>query len=140
MTKRILCTESDKVRVGEWVLARAGGKFLPEIAQAIGLEKDGELIAGAVFESWNGAVVYAHLAIANKYGLNREFLKFGFSYAFNQIKAKKIVGLVASTNLDAIKLDENFGYVLEATIKDGVPDGDMLIYTMTKEQCRFLKD
>jgi RimJ/RimL family protein N-acetyltransferase len=140
MTKRILCTESDKVRVGEWVFARTGGKFLPEIAQAIGLEKDGELIAGAVFESWNGAVVYGHLAIANKYGINREFLKFNFQYVFNQLKAKKLIGMVASTNTDAIKLDENFGYVLEATIKDGVPNGDMLIYTMTKEQCRFLKD
>jgi RimJ/RimL family protein N-acetyltransferase len=140
MAKRVICSPEDKVRIGEWVYARTGGRFVPEVSQAIGLEKDGVLIAGAVYERYNGASMFAHLAIDDKRALTREFIRFNFQYAFNQIKVKKLVGLVSSANEAAIKLDKHFGYELEAVIKDGAPDGDMLVFTMTPEQCKYLKD
>lgn len=138
MAKNIICSDKEKIRIGEWVYAKTGGTFVPEISQAIGLEQDGELIAGAVYESWNGVAMYVHLAIANKHGLTRDFIKFNFKYAFDQIGVRKLIGLVSSANSNAIKLNKHFGYEIEAVIKDGVPDGDMLIFTMNRQQCKYL--
>jgi RimJ/RimL family protein N-acetyltransferase len=50
----------------------------------------------------------------------------------------KILGLVESDNLEARRLDEHLGFHLEATLKNCAPSGDLLVYTMTREQCRWL--
>lgn len=145
MEKRIIVSSSDptklgeKLRIGNWVYARTGGIFCPEISQAIGLEKDGEIVAATVYEGWNGSVVKGHIAIDSKYGMNKEFLKFNFKYVFDQLKARKLIGMVDSSNTEAMELDRNFGYVEEARIIDGTPTGDLVIFTMTREQCRFLR-
>jgi RimJ/RimL family protein N-acetyltransferase len=70
--------------------------------------------------------------------MEKEWMRFCFDYVFNQVKVKKLIGLVSSANQRALKLDKHFGYVEEGIIKDAAPDGDLHILTMTKEQCRVL--
>ena len=131
----IVCDRQKEL--GEWIAKRTGGKYVEGEQRYIGLETDGKIVAVAAYAGCNGASVYAHLAIDGK--ITPEFLWFGFYYPFEQLKVKKIIGLVASTNTKALRLDLHFGYVHEATIKDAAPDGDLLVLTMTKEQCRFLR-
>jgi RimJ/RimL family protein N-acetyltransferase len=78
----------------------------------------------------------AHIAIQGQ--ITREFLFTIFDYPFVQLGVNKIIGTVNSINLDALKLDKNFGFEEEARIKDAFPDGDMVLLTMTKDKCRFL--
>ena len=55
-------------------------------AQAIGLQKDGELIAGAVYEGFNGHNVWVHLAgTPGRRWMTRQFLYAGFAYPFIQL-------------------------------------------------------
>jgi RimJ/RimL family protein N-acetyltransferase len=128
-------------RIGPWVCARAGGFYIPEGAYAIGLEEDGEIIAGAMYDHYYaGASVQMH--VAARYGrkwLNKEYLEIGFGYPFDKLNVKKIIGVVEETNLAAIRFDEHLGFTLETRIKDGCAGGDLLVYSMTREQCRFLK-
>ena len=70
--------------------------------------------------------------------MNREFLWYCFYYPFEQLQVKKILGLVESDNAEARKLDEHLGFTLEATLKDAAPKGDLLIYSMTRDQCKWL--
>ena len=134
--KTIITNQHD--RIGRWVCERTGGTFSGVDAVCIGLECEGNIIAGVIFDHYNGVSIAAHIAFEGK--LTKEFIRFGFSYPFNQLKVKKIIGLVEESNIKARKLDEHFGYILETRIKDACNGGDLLIYTMTKEQCRFLKD
>ena len=122
--------------LGQWLCSRTGGTYVPDSERYIGLETDGKIVAVAGYADYNGASIRVHLAIEGK--LTPEFVKFGFEYPFKQLGVKKLIGLVASTNKKALKLDKHFGYVEEAVIKDAVPDGDLHILTMTKDQCRFL--
>lgn len=131
----IVCDRQKEL--GEWIAKRTGGAYVEGEQKYIGLETDGQIVAVASYANCNGASVYVHLAIDGR--LTPEFLWFGFYYPFEQLKVNKLIGLVESTNTKALRLDLHFGYVHEATIKDAAPGGDMLILTMTRAQCRFLK-
>lgn len=105
----------------------------------MGMEEEGEITAGVLFDSYNGASVCMHVAAnPGKRWMNREMLWYAFAYPFLQLRVKKILGIVASADHHTRKFDEHLGFVLEATLKDAHPQGDLLLYTMTREQCRWL--
>jgi len=124
--------------VGRWVCSRIGGSFDASSATAIGLERDGELIAGVVFDHFNGRSISMHVAGEGGHWMTRGYAKACFGYVFNQLKVKKVIGLVDSANLAARRYDEHLGFRLESVITDAGREGDLLIYTMTAGECRWL--
>lgn len=125
--------------VGPWVYARTGGVFLPEISQCLGqVNSKGELVAGVVFEGYNGAIMKAHIAVEKGSSLSRQMLWAIGDYAFRQMNVHKLVGFVDSTNERALALDKKFGFVEEGRITGGTPDGDLVVLTLTKENYRFI--
>lgn len=132
---KIVTDKQDEL--GHWLCSRTGGEYTGG-GSYVGLEKDGSIVAVVGYEDYNGASVRMHVAGEGRRWMTREYLWYCFYYPFEQIKVKKILGLVHSANVDAIRLDKHLGFVHEATITDAVPNGDLLILTMTKEQCRFL--
>lgn len=127
-----------QAELGHWLCSRTNGEYTGS-GTYIGLEKAGVIVAATGYEDFNGASIRMHVAGDGKRWMTREFLWYAFHYPFCELNVKKIIGLVHSGNEDALKLDNHLGMVHEATIKDGVIDGDLLIFTMTKEQCRFLR-
>lgn len=126
--------------MGPWVCSRTGdGPFWPDGSSTIGLEKDGELVAGVVFDDYNGVSCCIHVASdGTRRWLNREYLWFTFHYAFNQLGVRKLIGKVTADNASALRFDRHLGFVEEARIRDACEGGDLIILTMTREQCRFL--
>lgn len=123
-------------RVGRWIEAHEGGQYR-EGSQCIGLERDGELVAGALFDYHNGASIYCHVAVDGQ--VTREFLRAAFRYPFVQLGCSVLIGLVAGDNLMAQRFDERLGFTLEHTIRDAHPSGELRIYTMRRDQCRWLE-
>lgn len=128
----------DNYRVGEWVCQRTGGSYAE--GTAIGLEENGELIAGVLYDHYNGKSIAMHVAAEGKRWMTREYLWTCFHYPFVQLGVKKILGFVDTTNLQAQRFDEHLGFTKECVIKDASQYGDLIIYSMTPEQCRFIKD
>lgn len=131
----------DKDRIGPWVCKITGGKYEKAISAGIGLEKNGELIAGVLYDSWNGRSVCMH--VAAKPGarwMTREFLWMSFDYPFNQLKVNQIIGLVDSTNQQARAFDEHIGFRVAAVIPDAGKSGDLMIYTMHRNECRWIRE
>ena len=126
----------DQERIGRWLHERIEGVYSPNLGSYIGLEKNGEIIAATGYEDFTGTSVRTHIAVEGR--ITKEFLRFIFWYPFEQLKVKKLIGLVSGGNEKALKLDKNMGFVEEAIVKDVYPNGDLHILTMTKEQCRFL--
>lgn len=126
-------------RVGEFVSKIMGNDGWSSY-QAIGLEEDGELIAGVLFDNYNGASICMHVAaVPGKRWMTREFLWYCFYYPFMELKVKRVTGLVPESNLAARRFDEHLGFELEARLKDAAPDGDVLVYRLFKADCRFLE-
>lgn len=124
---------------GPWLAERLETTWLPGRGHVIGLWEDSVgPVAACFYESYNGASVLGHLAGIGKKWMNREYLWYCFHYPFEELRVSKILGLVESTNLEARRLDEHLGFTLEATLKDAAPNGDLLIYSMMKDQCKWL--
>lgn len=132
--KRVI-THQDKL-VGPWVCSRAGGTYTE--GATLGLEKDGALIAGVIVDGWNGASARMHVAGEGNW-LNREFLFACFDYVFRQLDLNVVIGTVASDNAKALRFDKHLGFREVTRIPKGHPKGDLVILTMRKEDCRFLR-
>jgi hypothetical protein len=143
--RRILTGRNDLVApFMERICGNEGG-FVTAAGQGIGLvefpdEGEPHLIAGVWFDGWNGANIYMHVAaLPGRRWMTREYLWYVFHYAFEQCGVKRITGLVAETNQDARQFDEHIGFTLETRLTDACTDGDLLVYRMFKDECRWLK-
>ena len=106
--------------------------------QSIGLEKDGELVAGVVFDYFNGASICMHVASDGPHWLNRDFLWYSFWYPFEELKCKRVTGLIPEINIPSRRFAEHLGFTPEARLADAHPFGDVIVYRMFKDQCRWL--
>ena len=125
--------------VGAWVCERLNSVFDPLTGTAIGQERDGQIVGGVVYDNFRGASICMHVAGSDGHWMSREFLRAVFGYPFDQLGVKKVLGTVDSPNVAAQQFDEHLGFVLEATLRDAGRGGDLLIYSMTRAQCRHLR-
>ena len=111
-------------------------------AKGIGLEIDGEVVAGVIYESYNGHNVWMHVAVTDGgVSLTRGVLRTIFDYPFNQMRVARVSGYVEASNEASRKFCEQLGYRQEAVLSGAASDGgDVIIYAMRREDCRFLKD
>jgi hypothetical protein len=123
--------------IGHWVCAMTHGKYAPETSSCIGFERDGKIVAGTMFENFNGRSMVAHMAIDGR--ASREFYQYVAKYVFEECGVYKLIGPVPSDNLKAIHLDKKMGFIEECRIENAAPNGDIVILTLTKHNCRFLK-
>jgi RimJ/RimL family protein N-acetyltransferase len=133
--RRVIYGEDE--RVGQWIERHEGG-FYRQGSKCIGLERNGRLVAGCLFDYYNGASVYVHVALADKRALGRDFLRACFGYVFNQLQCTVLIGLVAGDNEMAMRLDEHLGFHVEHTIEGAHPSGKLHVYTMRRHECRWL--
>lgn len=125
--------------VGPWVCARTGGVYTPGESTTLGLaDAHGNLVGGVLFDHYYGRSIAMHVAGDGRRWLNREFLHVCADYAFKQLGVHKILGMVPSLNTDAMRFNLKLGFEQEAVIKDAVPGGDLIILSMTRDQCRWL--
>jgi hypothetical protein len=122
--------------VGHWTMARTEGAYNPDRSVAIGLEKDGELVAGTVYEMWNGRSVVCHITWDQ---ITPAYLAAVYDYPYNVANVDKIIGPISSNHTRALKLVTKMGFSEEARIKDGAPDGDIVFMTQTPDRCRYLE-
>lgn len=122
--------------IGHWVAERVKSKYFAEGSQAIGLERDGQIIAGVIYENWNKTSIVCHIAIEGR--MTKTYLKAIFNYPFNVCNCKKIIVPVVSNHSKSIKLVNKMGFTEEARLKDASLDGDIIFLTLARENCRFL--
>lgn len=111
-----------------------------ENMQGIGLVRDDEMVAGVIYENWNGHSVWMHVAaVPGKRWMTRDYLKVCFGYPFQQLGVKSLYGWVPAENEVAQRFDEHLGFRLVSFIPGaGMAGGDVLIYRMDREECRYV--
>lgn len=138
MAKHTLDFELDPVFA--FVRSRLGGLRRSDGMTAIGLRRDGELIAGVVYEGFNGRNVWMHVAAEpGARWLVRDYLRACFEYPFNVCGCDRVSGHVDDSNEAAKRFDEHLGFKQEARLKGAAPDGgDVILYVMWKKDCRYV--
>jgi len=133
----MLEVSSDKLIVGPWVAKKIFGSFNPHSSEAIGL-MDGEAVrAGVIYEGFNGSSMMVHAAVEGR--LTPYYLWAICHYPFVHAGVGKVIAPIGEGNTESVRFVEKFGFRLEAQILDAHPDGRLLLYTLRREDCRFLK-
>lgn len=123
-----------KERVAPWVAKKLFARFNAD--EGIGLERNGEMVAGVVYEDWNGASFVCHIVVQGV--MTPRYLAAIFHYPFVHCGASKIIAPVPQSNEESVKFVSKLGFRLEAQLLDAHPDGSVLLYTMSRDQCRFI--
>lgn len=136
--KRIVWNEPE--RVMHWVAARTDEDAY-HLYTAIGLEHDGELVAGVVYTNKAGANILMHVASdGSRHWMTPAYLAACFRYPFIQEGCQRITGLVRADNLEAQRFDEHLGFKREGQLRAACTDGtDLIVYGMLKSECRFIE-
>lgn len=140
MTSRIIY--GDEERLLPWAKDRIGLLEFRRDAHTIGLEKDGIIVAVAVYDTFSEVECNAHLASdGSKHWMNREFLVCGFAYPFIQCGFTSMTGVVPADNENAMKLNRHLGWVDVGVRHKALPGGgDIMVMEMLRENCRWIPE
>lgn len=128
--------------VVDWVAKNRGyaGGYSLAVGIGVAATPDASTLRGAVvYHEYSGASVRVHVASdGSRRWVTREWLHVIFMYAFDQLKVKRITGMVPEANTAALNFDKSVGFVEEARMKDADPGGDVIILKMTRDMCRWI--
>ncbi len=130
---------TDAVLIGPWVSEKTGGTWTNGRGTAIGkVSEDGMIQAGVLYEDYNGVNIVCHIAGDGNWA-TKEFLRVIFDYPFRQLGVSRITAPVASKNLKSINLVMRMGFALECTLAQATPDGDMFLFRMFRDECKYIR-
>jgi len=129
----------DKEKVGNFLIEHEAWKGGTDRYQGLGIEEDGNLIAGVVYDNYEeGARISMHCAGIGRRWLSKQFLNMAFDYPFNQLKVNVIINTVSSNNKDSMRFTEHCGFKEVVRIEGGASDGDLIIYVLYKKDCKWI--
>lgn len=132
--------EFDLEQVLPFVQSLVPGFKRSEDMKAIGLRKGGHLVAGVLYEGFNGRNTWIHVAAQpGARWLVRDYLRACFVYPFGLCGVDRLTGYVNESNAAARRFNEHLGFREEARLKGAAPDGgDVILYVMWKKECRYV--
>ena len=100
----------------------------------------GEVKWAAIYDHYEiGGSIQLHLAIGDPKYVSRQAFYGVFEYPFYELDVKKVIAIVQSENHKSLSFTARSGFMVDAVIKDAYEMGDMYIFSMTPEQCPWLR-
>jgi RimJ/RimL family protein N-acetyltransferase len=125
--------------VAEWVASRIPGFAISPGAVALGVSRETRLIAGVIYERFNGVHMEVSISAAEPGWASRAVLARLFGYPFEQMGCKAISCIVPMDNLQSLNLATKLGFEPEAIVKYAAQSGaDILVLKLFRERCRWI--
>lgn len=119
-------------RVVTFVSNNLGASFVPPFT-SLGIEKDGEIIAGVILNVFEGADV--HISVAGS-GWTRGFLADFGNYVFDQLRCERVTAITEQPKV--VRLAERLGGQVEGLMRNHFGVGrDAYIVGILKSEYRF---
>ena len=98
-----------------------------------------ELIAVAGFDGWSGHIVELLCAgTPGRHWLSKDMLVQMFRLAFIVKNVNIVITRVSTNNAVSLRATEKVGFTEQCRLKDGADDGDLIIYGLYRDECRWL--
>ncbi len=123
---------------GHWIARATNSVYSPNVETVVSRSENGLFMGGVIFSNYTGTSVCIDVAGRKPNWVNRDLLWMTFAYPFYQLKCKVLIGRLASTNKKAIRFDLHVGFREIARIPGAVPEGDLIILVMYREECKWL--
>jgi RimJ/RimL family protein N-acetyltransferase len=108
-------------------------------AMAIGIERDGKIIAGAVYSDFCGTNKEMSIAAESPHWCHKRILRALFEYPFLQLGCPRLTATVPVGNDASLRLCRGLGFEVEgyhpALFPDGVAGWSL---GMLRERCRWI--
>lgn len=105
---------------------------------AIGIERDGRLVAGVVYNEFRGHSIHASIAASTPKWASKKTLEGIFAYPFVQLNVRRITVYTGKNMSHVRQFLERLGFQQEGIVREGFADDDAVIYGMLKEECKWI--
>lgn len=102
----------------------------------IGLEKQGKLVGGCLFNNFNGYDI--ELTIVGPGCLSTGLFRAVSSYVFSQLGCSRMTMTAQRKNAVHIRIAERLGFKVEGVTRGHFGADDGVILGMLRSECRFL--
>lgn len=107
--------------------------------KSMGLLINGQLKAVTLWDGFSKCDCNIHIASdGSGHWLTRKFLGMSFFVPFVQWDMRRVTALVPARNERALKFDYHLGFTHEGYCRNALPDDDLVILGMLREDCRFI--
>jgi hypothetical protein len=115
----------DNIEHGFKIATAIPRPFNPDIDKVISkVTPEGNLMGGVIYDGFTGGCIFMHQAGFSKNWLVGDMMWIVFDYPFNK---------------ELLDFNLRLGFKEEARIKNAYRDGDMVVLTMERAACRWLK-
>lgn len=122
-------------RVAAFVSDKIGSAFIPPFT-CIGLERDGEIVAGIIFHVFEGANVHATIA---GHGWNRTILRAIGDYVFDTLRCERCT--LTTETPEVARLGERLGGKIEGLMRNQFGKGrDAFLIGVLKDEYRYRQE
>lgn len=111
--------------------------FGPSVA--IGVQRDGEIIAAAVYHDYRDGQIEASIAASSRRWASRSVLHTLFAYPFLQVGAHRLLVTCNEANKKAMKMNRQLGFTQEGRLRQMYAPHDAIIWGMLKDECKWIK-
>lgn len=126
-------------RIGEWARELSDERRLWNAGyRAIGLQRNGILIAGVAYTDYYGGSIAGHITATAP--LTRPFVRALFAYPFLQLKCRRFSAWVPARKRHVQHFVERLGFTYESRMERALLDDDVLVYRMFPTDCRWLPE
>jgi hypothetical protein len=116
------------------LLERAGVVFR-EPARMLWRISGGQVVGAFAWTGFDGQTVQMHYAGRHKHWMTKEFLRQAFTYPFDQLGVKVILGFLPANRTHAVAVAVKLGFKKLCV----VPGVDLHMIAMTRADCRWLQ-
>lgn len=133
----------DKERVADFVATKI--KYMKgdyKDYEAIGIEKNGDLIAGVVYTDYNPSDgdIQMHIAATTPRWCTKNTIRMFLDYPFNQLDCVRVTALCAEDNPRVARFLDGIGFTREGILRKAFGRRtNAIIFGMLKEECQWLK-
>lgn len=125
--------DRDLERCQDWLGDRTGGIGY-DMVQAIGLERNGEMVAVTGYNNFTENACHVHFAIDQGVIAPRRYIWFVHYYPFVYLQLNAMIALVSDTNDRILKLTNHLGYSKLCDIESA----DLVLLALDKNNCKWL--
>ena len=124
--------------IANYVEQRVMGGIPIGECHGIGTSENGFICGGVLFHMWNGPNVFMHCSSEGKRWITKSYIFRVFDFAFKVLNVNRITGMVSSSNSQAINFNKHVGFEHECTLKNADPTGNIEVYVMWKDTCKWV--
>lgn len=134
-----MLVEDDQYDLISWAEKNGNTKYRND-ANAIGWEKNGEIVAVVVMDTWSDGDCNVHIVSnQSRTWFSHAFIAAVFTHLFIELGLRRVTGLVPIANYKAIRFDLKLGFVVEGICRKASEEGDVAVLGMLKEECRWIR-